>query len=145
MKNDDFNNPIDAWHLAAHAAWRAYQFLSAPALMHFMGRPSRPVPRWLAHKRWLYTASLQRFWLDNLAVALDCIRPAGVLTDPDIDRIATRVFQPSADNMMDHKVGVMNLQGMIDSMLRECDFPTGQLQNGSTGPASRTNHQIQDW
>jgi len=67
-----------AWHLAAHAAWRAYQFLSAPALMHFMGRPNRPVPRWLAHKRWLYTASLQRFWLDNLADWL-LVRPTRAL------------------------------------------------------------------
>jgi NADH:ubiquinone oxidoreductase subunit 5 (subunit L)/multisubunit Na+/H+ antiporter MnhA subunit len=56
-----------AWHLAAHAAWRAYQFLSAPGLMHFMGRPNRPVPHWLQRMRWLYTASLQRFWLDNIA------------------------------------------------------------------------------
>ena len=56
-----------AWHLAAHACWRAYQFLSAPALMHLMNRPARPVPHWLARKRWLYTASLQRFWLDDLA------------------------------------------------------------------------------
>ena len=56
-----------AWHLASHAAWRAYQFLSAPALMHFMGRSSRPVPGWLARRRWLYTACLQRFWFDNLA------------------------------------------------------------------------------
>jgi NADH:ubiquinone oxidoreductase subunit 5 (subunit L)/multisubunit Na+/H+ antiporter MnhA subunit len=67
-----------AWHLAAHAAWRAYQFLSAPALMHFMSRPARPVPRWLAHKRWLYTASLQRFWLDSLADWL-LVRPTRAL------------------------------------------------------------------
>jgi NADH:ubiquinone oxidoreductase subunit 5 (subunit L)/multisubunit Na+/H+ antiporter MnhA subunit len=57
-----------AWHLAAHASWRAYQFLSAPALMHLTdGRPSRPVPGWLCRRKWLYTATLQRFWLDNLA------------------------------------------------------------------------------
>jgi NADH:ubiquinone oxidoreductase subunit 5 (subunit L)/multisubunit Na+/H+ antiporter MnhA subunit len=57
-----------AWHLAAHASWRAYQFLSAPALMHLTdSRPSRPVPGWLQRRKWLYTATLQRFWLDNLA------------------------------------------------------------------------------
>jgi len=57
-----------AWHLAAHAAWRAYQFLSAPALMHLTdSRPSRPVPGWLQRRKWLYTATLQRFWLDNVA------------------------------------------------------------------------------
>ena len=67
-----------AWHLAAHAAWRAYQFLSAPALMHFMGRTARPVPRWLACNRWLYTACLQRFWLDSLADWL-LVRPTRAL------------------------------------------------------------------
>jgi NADH:ubiquinone oxidoreductase subunit 5 (subunit L)/multisubunit Na+/H+ antiporter MnhA subunit len=68
-----------AWHLAAHAAWRAYQFLSAPALMHYMGRPSRQVPGWLAHKRWLYTACLQRFWLDSMADWL-LVRPTRSLS-----------------------------------------------------------------
>jgi NADH:ubiquinone oxidoreductase subunit 5 (subunit L)/multisubunit Na+/H+ antiporter MnhA subunit len=67
-----------AWHLAAHAAWRAYQFLSAPALMHLMGRPSRQVPGWLADKRWLYTACLQRFWLDSMADWL-LVRPTRAL------------------------------------------------------------------
>ena len=57
----------------------------------------------------------ERVWLSDLAVALDCIRPAGVLSAEEIDLIGRRVFQPSADNMMDHKVGVMNLQWMIQS------------------------------
>jgi NADH:ubiquinone oxidoreductase subunit 5 (subunit L)/multisubunit Na+/H+ antiporter MnhA subunit len=58
---------LAAWHLAAHAAWRAYQFLNAPALMHLVDRPTRPVPRWLGRRRALYQALLQRFWLDHLA------------------------------------------------------------------------------
>jgi NADH:ubiquinone oxidoreductase subunit 5 (subunit L)/multisubunit Na+/H+ antiporter MnhA subunit len=68
-----------AWHLAAHAAWRAYQFLSAPGLMHVMGdRPTRPVLRWLARRQWLYTAGLRRFWLDSLADWL-LVRPTQAL------------------------------------------------------------------
>jgi NADH:ubiquinone oxidoreductase subunit 5 (subunit L)/multisubunit Na+/H+ antiporter MnhA subunit len=67
-----------AWHLAAHAAWRAYQFLSAPALMHYMHRPARQVPAWLARTRWLHTACLQRFWLDSLADWL-LVRPTWAL------------------------------------------------------------------
>ncbi|MBW9256646.1 MAG: hypothetical protein K1562_03370 [Candidatus Thiodiazotropha sp. (ex. Lucinisca nassula)] len=59
-----------AWHLAAHALWRGYQFLSAPAHMHMMKRPNRPLRGWLARQRWLYTAALQRFWLDHLADSL---------------------------------------------------------------------------
>ncbi|MEN8165954.1 MAG: proton-conducting transporter membrane subunit [Pseudomonadota bacterium] len=53
-------------HLVIHAIWRAYQFLSSPSHMHLMSRPTRPVPNWLAQQRWLYTAALNRFWLDPL-------------------------------------------------------------------------------
>ncbi len=56
----------------------------------------------------------ERVWLSNLAVALDAIRPAGVLTAQQVERIGARVFEPSANLMMDHKVGVMNLQWMIN-------------------------------
>ena len=57
----------------------------------------------------------ERVWLTNLAVALDSIRPAGVLTEDDIYILAKQLFVPSAMNMMDHKVGIMNLQMMIQS------------------------------
>ncbi|WP_313952797.1 proton-conducting transporter membrane subunit, partial [Accumulibacter sp.] len=57
-----------------HAAWRAYQFLLAPTYMHLVRRPARPVPRWLAGQHWLYTAALQRFWIEHLAASL-LIRP----------------------------------------------------------------------
>ncbi|MGD8932011.1 MAG: proton-conducting transporter membrane subunit, partial [Chromatiales bacterium] len=53
-------------HLVLHAIWRAYQFLSAPGHMHLMSRPTRPVPTWLAKRNWLYSAALNRFWLDLL-------------------------------------------------------------------------------
>jgi len=53
-------------HLVFHAIWRAYQFLSAPGQMHLMSRPTRPVPAWLARRDWLYSAALNRFWLDLL-------------------------------------------------------------------------------
>jgi NADH:ubiquinone oxidoreductase subunit 5 (subunit L)/multisubunit Na+/H+ antiporter MnhA subunit len=58
---------LAAWHLVAHAVWRAYQFLSAPAMMHLMHRRTRPVPGWFRRRRWLYTAALQRFWIEHLA------------------------------------------------------------------------------
>ena len=65
---------LAAWHLTAHAVWRAYQLFSAPAFMHSVVRPARPVPQWLSQQRWLYTACLQRFWLDNLSNGL-FVRP----------------------------------------------------------------------
>lgn len=61
---------LAACHSGLHAAWRAYQFLLAPAYMHLVRRPARPVPRWLAAQRWWYTAALQRFWIEPLANSL---------------------------------------------------------------------------
>lgn len=57
----------------------------------------------------------ERVWLTSLAIALDSIRPANVLTSEEIDQLRTQVFEPSASNMMDHKVGAMNLQWQIQS------------------------------
>ena len=58
---------LASWYLVLHATWRAYQFLNAPAHMHLMSRPTRQVHPLLKRLPWLYTASLQRFWLDHLA------------------------------------------------------------------------------
>jgi NADH:ubiquinone oxidoreductase subunit 5 (subunit L)/multisubunit Na+/H+ antiporter MnhA subunit len=56
------------WHLAAHAVLRCFQFLSAPSLMQtIVAYPTRPVPHFIARCRWLYWASLQRFWLEELS------------------------------------------------------------------------------
>jgi NADH:ubiquinone oxidoreductase subunit 5 (subunit L)/multisubunit Na+/H+ antiporter MnhA subunit len=56
-----------AWHLCAHAIVRGLQFLSAPSLMHDVaGRPNKPLHSALAQKSWAFTASLQRFWLDQI-------------------------------------------------------------------------------
>jgi len=55
------------WHLCAHAVVRAYQLLSAPNLMHAVhNNPIKPVSLKIASLRWAYTASLQRFWLDQI-------------------------------------------------------------------------------
>ena len=57
----------------------------------------------------------ERTWLSSMAIGLDCIRPAGVLSSDELKGLARNVFSPSAHNMMDHKVGAMNLQWMIQS------------------------------
>lgn len=58
---------LAAWHMGLHAAWRAWQFLLAPSYMHLVSEKARPVPAWLSKRQWLYTAALQRFWLEHLA------------------------------------------------------------------------------
>ncbi len=58
---------LAAWHAALHALWRAWQFLAAPSYMHMLDGPTPPAPAWLARRGRLYTAALQRFWLEPLA------------------------------------------------------------------------------
>ncbi len=57
----------------------------------------------------------ERVWLTNLAIALDCILPSGAIDAETLAKLRERVLVPSATNMMNHKVGVMNLQWMIQS------------------------------
>jgi NADH:ubiquinone oxidoreductase subunit 5 (subunit L)/multisubunit Na+/H+ antiporter MnhA subunit len=59
---------LASWHLCAHAVMRGYQFLTSPSLPHHIhGNPIRPVAPAVAGLRWAYVASLQRFWLDQIA------------------------------------------------------------------------------
>ena len=56
-----------------------------------------------------------RRWLTAVAIGLDFIREADVISDEQLRALTEKVFAPCANNMMDHKVGVMNLQFMIAS------------------------------
>lgn len=56
---------LAGWHLCAHAVVRGYQFLTAPSLMHNLrGFDAQTPPRSIP--TWIYVASLQRFWLDQI-------------------------------------------------------------------------------
>jgi NADH:ubiquinone oxidoreductase subunit 5 (subunit L)/multisubunit Na+/H+ antiporter MnhA subunit len=59
---------LASWHLCAHAVVRCYQVLTAPSFLHYVhGNPMKPVAPVIARLRWVYVASLQRFWLDSIA------------------------------------------------------------------------------
>lgn len=58
---------LAAWHAGLHAAWRSWQFLAAPSYMHLLRGPAPRAPEWLRNHPRLYTAALQRFWLEGLA------------------------------------------------------------------------------
>jgi NADH:ubiquinone oxidoreductase subunit 5 (subunit L)/multisubunit Na+/H+ antiporter MnhA subunit len=73
---------LAAWHMALHAAWRAWQFLAAPSYMHLLDTATPPAPAWMRRCPRLYTAALQRFWLESLA-----------------DRLLTRPTQALARDM----------------------------------------------
>ena len=96
---------LAAWYMALHAAWRAYQFLHAPALMHLIDRPARPVANWLARCPTLYTAALQRFWLDPLSDAV-CVRPL---------RVMARDVQAFDDRIVNRMVGLPGASGVFST------------------------------
>ncbi|MCU7799003.1 MAG: hypothetical protein KZQ70_02365 [gamma proteobacterium symbiont of Lucinoma myriamae] len=81
---------LASWHLVLHAMWRAYQFLHAPAMMHLMVHKTRPVNPILKRQGWLYTASLQRFWLDPIADWL-LVKPIKRMAH-DIERFDEKVI-----------------------------------------------------
>jgi NADH:ubiquinone oxidoreductase subunit 5 (subunit L)/multisubunit Na+/H+ antiporter MnhA subunit len=87
---------LAAWHMGLHAAWRAYQFLLAPSYMHLVSEKAKPVPAWLACRQWLYTAALQRFWVEHLAAGA-LIRPAQSIG---------RDMRDFDDNVLSHLVGM---------------------------------------
>jgi hypothetical protein len=117
---------LAAWHLALHAAFRAWQFLSSPQLLHRVATPSRPVPEWLTRSRRLYTASLQRFWLDPLADVL-LVRPTEGLAR-DIARFDDEIVQRVA--------GRPGHEGVIGSL---AEWET-QRQAGAAGQAPMQGH-----
>jgi len=57
-------------HLCLHAAWRTWQFLLAPSWLALTQGAPKPAPAWLRRWQWLYTAALERFWLDRLGFTL---------------------------------------------------------------------------
>ncbi len=69
---------LAAWHLGLHAAWRAYQFLHAPAMMHMVHRQVRSASPLFARWPRLHLAVQNRFWLDPLADGL-LVRPTRLL------------------------------------------------------------------
>ncbi|HSQ07638.1 MAG TPA: proton-conducting transporter membrane subunit, partial [Chromatiaceae bacterium] len=93
-------------HLILHALWRAYQFLHAPALMHWMTGPARPVGAWIARHRRLYNAAVQGFWLDAASDAL-LVRPTQALA---------RDLQAFDDQVVNRLVGLPSQAGALASM-----------------------------
>lgn len=122
-------------HLLAHAIWRAYQFLHAPAHMHLSNQPARNVPAWLRNQKWLYMAAVQRFWLDNLGNAL-FVRPSQALAseihvfdEQVVNRLAGLPEQVGAMSSVadweekkfrhdkQHKAGAMAAKGLLGNLL----------------------------
>ena len=97
---------LAAWHMGLHASWRAYQFLSSPSYVDMMEGTARPVPGWLARSKTLYTAALQRFWLDPASEAL-IVRPTQSLA---------RDVQSFDEQAVDRVIGSPDATGMVSSL-----------------------------
>ncbi|MDO9469161.1 MAG: proton-conducting transporter membrane subunit [Nitrosomonas sp.] len=82
---------LATWHLCAHAIVRCYQVLTAPSFLFYVHRnPMRLITPYIANKRWLYIASLQRFWLDPIADRT-LVRPINGLGH-DLDRFDKNII-----------------------------------------------------
>ncbi len=77
-------------YLCCHAIFRGYQFLSAPSILRQLGgERTRPVSNALAQRSGIYTAALQRFWLDDMADRI-VVRPVQRLASR-LSRFDTRI------------------------------------------------------
>ncbi len=101
---------LAGWHLMAHASWRALQFLSAPSMLMLAEKPAKPVPAWLRRRRWLYHATLQRFWIDDLSDGL-LLRPTNELAR-EVERFDAAV--------------VNRVAGHVDVTAQRSDVGTGR-------------------
>ena len=82
---------LATWHLCAHTIVRCYQVLTAPSFLFYVHRnPMRLITPYIANKRWLYIASLQRFWLDPIADRT-LVRPINGLGH-DLDRFDKNII-----------------------------------------------------
>lgn len=108
-------------HLVLHALWRAYQFLHAPALMHWMDGPVEPLTGWLAQRRLLFTAALQRFWLDPLSDWL-LVRPTRQLA-ADVRAFDEGILKPLVGLPTDD--ALLTLTGSLVSDRQERRSTTG--------------------
>jgi NADH:ubiquinone oxidoreductase subunit 5 (subunit L)/multisubunit Na+/H+ antiporter MnhA subunit len=117
---------LAAWYLVLHSLWRAYQFLHAPAHMHLMSKPTRPVSQSIQNWKWLYTACIQRFWLDHV-INWILVKPIKSLSrdvrnfeEKVVTRLAGLPAQASTITSLDQLEGKSKIgkgQGMAGSLM----------------------------
>jgi hypothetical protein len=107
---------LAAWHATLHALWRGWQFLAAPSYMHMLDGPTPPAPAWLTRRQWLYTAALQRFWLEALADRL--------LAQPT--RALARDLHAIDENVVSRLVGMSETQRAAELLAPAEDVVKGR-------------------
>ena len=115
---------LASWHLCAHAVVRCYGVLTAPSLMfNVRDNPIKPVAPMLANRHWLFVASLQRFWVEQIT--------DWVLVKPT--RHLARDLSYFDDNIVDRLMGVPAPAISAASTLAQLEERTlgAKLENGS--------------
>ncbi|MCW8825739.1 MAG: proton-conducting transporter membrane subunit [Gammaproteobacteria bacterium] len=128
---------LTTWYLVAHAIWRSFQFLSAPAHVQMMNQPTQRVPAWLKRQKWLYSASLQRFWLDHIADWL-LVKPTQELA-LDIHNFDDRV--------VNRMVGLSGSSGALTSLAQheEQQFGSSSSKHSAIGTARGAMGHLLQW
>lgn len=107
---------LASWHLCAHAIVRGYQVMTAPSLLHYVhGNPMKPVSHNVAGMRWLYIASLQRFWLDPITDRT-LVRPINGLGQ-DMDRFDSLVIDSATGSPTSDSRAISSLNQLEQSIL----------------------------
>lgn len=137
-------------HLCLHAAWRAWQFLLAPSWLAITRQRPPPPPAWLRRWQWLYTAALQRFWLDTLAHTLlvqptvSFARDLRALEEHFIDRA---IGQPGLGQAVHDERPLVRVDGLPGRLLAAVSALLQRLENrlllrGRGGTAERLLHRL---
>lgn len=106
---------LAAWHAALHMIWRSWQFLSVPSYMHLLDEGTPLAPSWLRRYPGLYTAALQRFWLEPMSDRL--------LAEPT--RALARDMRAIDENVISRMVGMPQSQ-RVAALLGEDDVVNGR-------------------
>jgi len=140
-------------HLCLHAAWRSWQFLLAPSWLQLTrGRPSPP-PRWLLGRQALYTAAVQRLWLDKLGITLlagpteAIARDVRALEENFIDRA---IGEPGKGSAIDQERPLVCADGLPGRLLAEISGLLQRIENrlllrGRGGAAERMLREAGRW
>ncbi len=151
---------LAAWHMALHATWRAWQFLAAPSYMHLLNATTTPpAPAWMRNCPRLYTAALQRFWLEPLADRLLTRPTQGLAHDMravDDNVISRLVGMPAAQSAAalldarDNSATVVRGRGLAGGLLvwlagRLGDFEQHLVLQGGGGKLAEGMRRLGDW
>ena len=140
-------------HLCLHAAWRSWQFLLAPSWLQLTRDRPAPPPAWLVGRQAIYTAALQRLWLDKLGVTLlagpttAIARDVRALEESFIDRA---IGEPGKGRSIDPERPLVCADGLPGRLLAALSLLLQRIENrlllrGRGGAAERLLREAGRW